>query len=68
MGRQLRVVTAGTEAELSRPSQQSNGTPVLSASPPTHSSPPALNNSSRWRHGMQFPPAIHIASTSRLAA
>ena len=29
--------------------------PVQYLSPPTHSSPPAANSSSRWRRGMQFP-------------
>jgi hypothetical protein len=36
--------------------------------PPTHSSAATANNSSCWRHGMQFPPVIHFASTPRPAA
>ena len=68
VGRQLHVVTAGTEAELEPAFAAAQGMPVHSSSPPTHSSSRAANNSSRWRHGMQFPPAIHIASSLRLAA
>jgi len=64
VGRQLHVMTAGTEAEL-EPAfaavQRHAGALLV---PPIHSSSPGANNSSRWRHGMQLPPAIHFASTA----
>jgi len=68
LGRQLQVVTAATEAELEpafAAAQRHAGALFV---PPTHSSPANANNSSCWRHGMQFPPVIHFASTPRLAA
>jgi ABC-type uncharacterized transport system substrate-binding protein len=69
MGRQLHTVAAGTEDELELAFAAVQGhAGALFVPPPTHSSPPAANNSSRWRHGMQFPPAIRGASTPRLVA
>jgi putative ABC transport system substrate-binding protein len=61
-GRQLQTVVAGTKDELEL------AFAAVQGSPPTHSSPHVANSSWRWRHGMQSPPAIHGASSPRLAA
>ena len=68
LGRQLQAVTAATEAELEPAFAAVQGHAGALFVPPIHSSPATANNSSCWRHGMQFPRAIHFASMLRPAA
>ena len=49
VGRQLYVATAGTEAELEATFATAQRNAGALCVPPTHSSSPAANNSSRWR-------------------
>jgi hypothetical protein len=68
VGRRLQVVTAATEAELELAVLAVQGHADALMVPPDPFFTSRRNNSSRWRHGMQFLRAIHFVNTPRLTA